>query len=214
MEPPSSAYSASIRVTVQGDPGRAFRPTQGRNTRGIFTREYPPRCARRVLPRLRPAVGVYGPRGLRPLGYRRSGPAAPVLRDPPCAAACMARAASSLRSGTGHASRYVVGNVHRPRCSNALPILRRFAPSLSSPRDGDRYCGRSSPALTRAMACCVRERRARITPSPRLPPRNRGRLCPRSFPASSRPRVGMPAAKKSSRPANAPCGVAIATSIH
>ena len=123
------------------------------------------------------AVAVCGPRGLRPLGYRRSGPAAPGLRYPPCTAACMARAASSLRSGTGHASRYVVGNVHRHRCSNALPILRRFAPSLPSPRDGTRFGKRSSPALTRAMACCVRERRARITPSPRLPPRSRGRSC-------------------------------------
>lgn len=37
-------------------------------------------------------------------------------------------ACSSLRSGTGHASRCVVGNVppHRPRCSNALPILQRI----------------------------------------------------------------------------------------
>ena len=42
---------------------------------------------------------------------------------PACAAACMARASSSLRSGTSRASCSVVGDVVRPRCSNALSDL-------------------------------------------------------------------------------------------
>jgi len=106
-------------------------------------------------------------------GFARS------VRYSACAAACMARAASSLRSGTGHASRYVVGDVKRPRCNDALPILRRFAPSLPSPRNGDGQCERSSPAqpwsvmLTvlprfiqtpRWHACCEEEQQARQRP--------------------------------------------------
>jgi len=59
------------------------------------------------------AVAMYGPRGLRPLGNRRSGPAAPGLRYPAATALCTGRAASSLRSGTSRAKRCVVGDVHR-----------------------------------------------------------------------------------------------------
>ena len=63
--------------------------------------------------RYRVVVGLLPSRAVARSAYRRSGPAPPVLRYPPCAAACMARAVSSLRSGTGHASRSVVGEVHR-----------------------------------------------------------------------------------------------------
>jgi len=92
----------------------------------------------------------------------------------------------------------------------------RIAVASGRPRKG--LASTCSPPIAQscpANACCVRERKARITPSPRLPPRNRGRSCRRFLPASSRPRVVMAAAReKSSRPANAPCGVAIATSIY
>ena len=58
-------------------------------------------------------VGYYPGSGLAVAVYSLAGFARSV-RYSACAAACMARAASSLRSGTGHASRYVVGDVNRP----------------------------------------------------------------------------------------------------
>ena len=62
-------HSTANRVTVQADPGRAFRPARGRNARAYSPEtQYPPRCARRVLPRLRPGRRRVQPRGLRPLG--------------------------------------------------------------------------------------------------------------------------------------------------
>ena len=157
MEPPSSAYSTSNRITVQGDPGRAFRPT-GRARHIPTETQDPPRCARRVLPRL-PAwpSACTALAGFARSAMRRSGPAVPGLRYPACAAACMARAASSLRSGTGHASRYVVGNVHRPRCSNALPILAaaRLARSPVLTVFGDVLPPRTSRASRRRLSRAV-----------------------------------------------------------
>ena len=77
---------------------------------------------------------VYRPRGLRLLGYVRSGPAAPGLRYSPCTG-LVTRAATSRRADARHGSTRakpsVVGDVQRPRCSNALSILAaaRLAPS-------------------------------------------------------------------------------------
>jgi hypothetical protein len=118
--PPTAVPSTSVPPINYG--GKVQRPPPN-----------PPRYARRVLPRLRPGRRRVRPsRAVARSAYSRSGPAAPVLRYPPCAAACMARAASSLRSGTGHASRSVVGDVHRSTPCR-VRRARAVASSVTSP---------------------------------------------------------------------------------
>jgi len=102
--------------------------------------------------------------------------------QPPCTAPVTGRASPSLRSGTSRASCSVVGDVERPRCRNALPILAasRLARSpMPTPASG----------LVMPRACPRRLGRPRGPPNPpALPTRNPERCCKRSSHALPPPR--------------------------
>jgi hypothetical protein len=74
------------------------------------------------------AVAMYGPRGLRPLGYRRSGPAAPGLRYPRAPRLAHARATvvhnadvpSPLPKAMNRATKGVTVHAHTLRPCHAL----------------------------------------------------------------------------------------------
>ena len=139
MEPPSLAYSTSNRGTVQGDPGRAFRPAQGRNARAYSPEtQYPPRCARRVLPRLRPGRRRVRPSRASPARLRCA-PARlrrayaipraprlawPVLRPPfGRARATPAATWSAMSTGLDTATRFPSSGASRRRCHPRATVM-------------------------------------------------------------------------------------------
>jgi hypothetical protein len=176
LEPPSLAYSTSNRVTVQGDPGRTFRPDEGRNARGIF------RLGHRTLRAAR--VGYYPAFDLtvsvRP---SRASPARLPLLRPGCAGPTLSRCHRALHgpccflAALGHVPRQALRGW---RC----PPLH----AVSRPQGSRGRCAPSRALLGRARrsAAWLVHRRS---PHPRRfaarpCPRDRGSQCRRSFPAS------------------------------